>query len=137
MPHRSIVGLPLTLEGLFRPWLYQVSHGRLLLRHVAASPSEETVDVSFFDVRGMKVRADYQQLVVEPLVDLGEAQGLADIPGRHLGRYLFLNISDGVHHGFVVCGACSVYAGHWGSTVDPMLDPPEDRRQILDLRPTI
>ena len=97
--------LPLRLDCSFRPWSYQVSHRRLVLRSAENTGSTETIDIVFLDVVGMKIRVHYDELLIAVAGDLTEIYEFVEVPGRHRSRYLNLIVSDGKHSGFVVCGA--------------------------------
>ncbi|MFD5798577.1 hypothetical protein [Streptomyces diastatochromogenes] len=100
--------LPLHFGRPFRPWLYEVSHRRLVLRSQAGGEFGETVDVVFLDVLGMKLKSNYASLSIAPAEHLAEIDDFVNIPERHRSRYMKLLVSDGAGEGFVVCGTFHV-----------------------------
>lgn len=97
--------LPLKFDGWFRPWSYSISHRELILRSGDHHTPDDNVDLIFLDVLAMKLRARFQPLTISDGQDRAEIGEFADIPERHDAGFLKLLLSDGVHEGFVVCGA--------------------------------
>src|SRR5947208_1066810 len=95
-------GLPLRFERSFRPWLYEVSHRRLVLRSYVSGDEIELIDIEFLDVLGMKIRHGYEELSISEVGDSIEIDDFVDVPERHKARYRKLIVSDGLRDGCIV-----------------------------------
>ncbi len=100
--------LPLKFDRLVRPWSYSISHRELILRGGGPGTPDDNVDLVFLDVLAMKLRMRFQPLTISDGTDRADLKEFTDIPERYDGRFLRLLLSDGVHEGFVVCGALRV-----------------------------
>ena len=100
--------LPLRFERTFRPWSYQLGHGRLEFRSGRKPEFGNTLYVVFINVVGMQVRHWYKELVITEAADTAAIDRFVDIPERHSHRYMRLSVGDGKYEGFVVCGAIDV-----------------------------
>jgi len=102
--------LPLHFKRPFRPWSYEISHRRLVLRSDGNGGSGAAVEVEFLDVLGMKIRSNYEELLIDDgTAVVAEIDRFVDVPELHSSRYLKLLMSDGRHEGFVVCGSVRVH----------------------------
>ena len=101
--------LPLHFGYVFRLWSYQVSHRRLVLRGRADGEDWDALEIVFLGVRGMKVQSDYRTLSIGyASSSLGEIDEFVEIPPRHNEKYLKLDLSDGNHGGYIVCGSFNI-----------------------------
>jgi hypothetical protein len=83
----------------------------MTLRSDGNEAAGETVYVRFLDVLAMQLRRSYPELTVAMAVDTSAIERFADVPERHSGRFMRLTVTDGVHHGFVVCAVIDVTIG--------------------------
>ncbi|BCJ76350.1 hypothetical protein CS0771_58940 [Catellatospora sp. IY07-71] len=95
--------LPLRFERRFRVWSYTVSQRHLVLRSDRNSDHDDTLDVAFMDVAGMKLRHSYDRLSISESVDFESLNSFVGIPQRLVGTYAALDVGDDVHQGFVIC----------------------------------
>ncbi|RSM51277.1 hypothetical protein DMB66_42390 [Actinoplanes sp. ATCC 53533] len=108
--------LPLRFARTFRPWSYQLGHGRLELRSGHDPGSADTLYIVFLNVVGMQVRAWYKEILITEAMDTDAIDRFVDIPERQSHRYMRLSVGDGVHEGFVVCGG-------FDTRVEPLSKP--------------
>ncbi|MFJ2188973.1 hypothetical protein ACIOJE_13630 [Kitasatospora sp. NPDC087861] len=99
--------LPLRIERPFRPWSYSVSHRTLVLRGAPREP-DGGLEIEFINVAAMKIRRGYSELRITRASEVPEIEGFLDIPEESRDSYHALLLSDGDHHGFVVCSIMSV-----------------------------
>jgi hypothetical protein len=116
----------------FAVWAYTVSHSQLLLRTRTAD-GQSRIDILFKPVEAMKVRTDYDGLVIRCATVTEHEQALAAT--GHAGRayrVLMLETAGGLD--YVVAGAVGWKEDH-GENRDPsslaFFPPGSDPRRIL------
>lgn len=105
---RQLASLPRTFDRPFQVRRYIVSHATLTLR---SEYQGELLDIRFVDVRAMRLRADFDQLNISDASGRADVRNFAALPEPWDADYHYLGLSDGVHEGFVVCGAFGVQPG--------------------------
>jgi hypothetical protein len=105
---RQSAMLPRTFDRPFQVQRYIVSHQALTLR---SEYQGDVLDLSFIGVRAMRLRADFDHLVISNAADRPDVRDFAALPEPWDATQHYLMLSDGVHEGFVVCGAFGVDPG--------------------------
>lgn len=70
-------------ERRFALWAYSISHGRLLLRSAPDGDHETTIDLLFKPIEAVKIRGDYDGLVIR-CATAEEAERIEDPPGTRV-----------------------------------------------------
>ncbi|MFF8270539.1 hypothetical protein ACF059_24620 [Streptomyces sp. NPDC016562] len=103
--------LPFHSDHPFQLWSYSKSHATLVLRGRPGETYDRYVDLVFTEVLGMKVTTGYRGLSVVSAADTSEMDDFLQKPGRYERGFLNLDVSDGIHKGFVVCKRVRVRRG--------------------------
>ncbi|TDB77121.1 hypothetical protein E1264_37730 [Actinomadura sp. KC216] len=111
--------LPFRFNHPFQLWSYSNSHQKLALRGRPDEKYDRYVDVIFSYVLGMKVAASYHRLSVSISANVAEMDSFLQMPRRYDRGFLNLDVTDGIHEGFVVCGRVMVRRGvGWQSSTN-------------------
>src|SRR6266568_2521225 len=100
------MNLPISFDRKFRPWRYLISHSVLKLRSIDYDSAPDFIEVTFIDVLGVKLKAEYHPLIIgiAPSAEVDEIlkfSGVQESPHRDKVRCLILAADTG--DGFVAC----------------------------------
>lgn len=118
---QPVEGLPLSLNRKFRTWSYAVSHSELKLRSSEPASSRDVVEVTFYGVLAMKLKAVYKSLIIANAdeTQLSELSVLADLSESRMSRVHGMALKTVSGDGLVACLSYSV----WLHPIEPDHDP--------------
>ncbi|MFC5910226.1 hypothetical protein, partial [Streptacidiphilus monticola] len=129
-----------TIARHFRVWRYGVGHMTLMLRSLAASDDDETVDVWFDGVAAMNLHQSFEPLTIraanpeERRTLLDASAGDIFPPNRPFTLCLILESAQ--PDGFVVCAHVRVVASPGGKPGGPDEQGPDAERLLWAAGPT-
>jgi hypothetical protein len=97
---------PISLEGEFRLWMFDVSHGLMLFRR---NPTEDhkRAEVLFSDVRAIEIAAWCDTIRIEPIPSAGAPQAFEHVPAVREPGLIFFKIVSKDWQGFVWAGSAA------------------------------
>ncbi|MFC5907222.1 hypothetical protein, partial [Streptacidiphilus monticola] len=129
-----------TIARRFRVWSYSVGHMTLVLRSLASTDDDETVDVWFDGVAAMNLHQSFEPLTIRA-ASPKERRTLLDASARDIfppnrQSTLCLILESAQPDGFVVCAHVRVVASHGSTPGGPEGQEPDAERLLWAAGPT-
>lgn len=107
----EVRGLPMYLDLKFRPWRYSVSHSKLALRSISREPGDESVELIFRGVLGMKLKAVYESIVLDraSVTRSEEIRAFSGVSDDQARRVQCLTLDGESGSSFVACIRFSIW----------------------------
>ncbi|MEV7094722.1 hypothetical protein AB0M80_17985 [Amycolatopsis sp. NPDC051045] len=107
---QPIERLPISFERKFRPWRYHLSHSELSLRSFDPASVEDSVEITFYGVLGLKLKTVYSPLEIARADD-DQAREILEVAGIGVDRasdVVTLALKSSGPDGLVACMSYSI-----------------------------